>query len=87
MRCCQKNTPKTLNLRQIMKAKNNVTVKDQDGNSSKSLLVDVFSPLVYAYDNWGETMNYMSEEEIEKIHEYDNKSDLDDYLRMFYERT
>jgi hypothetical protein len=32
-------------------------------------------------------MNYMSEEEIEEIHEYDNKSDLDDYLRMFYERT
>ena len=59
----------------------------ENGNSTKPLLVAVFSPLEYAYDNWGETMNYMSDEEIEEIEEYDNKSDLDDYLRMFYERT
>ena len=52
----------------------------ENGNSSKPLLVAVFSPLEYAYDNWGETMNYMSDEEIEEIHEYDNKSDLENFI-------
>ena len=39
----EKNTPKTLNLRQIMKAKNNVTVQDKDGNSSKPLLSSFYN--------------------------------------------
>tara|TARA_R110000782_G_scaffold267889_1_gene363712 strand:- start:1069 stop:1284 length:216 start_codon:yes stop_codon:yes gene_type:complete len=66
---------------------NNNQENDQSGNNTKPLLVAVFYPFEYASDNWGETMNYMSEDEIEEISTYDNKSDLDDYLRMFYERT
>lgn len=31
----EKKTPKTLNLRLIMKAQNNVTVQEQNGNSTK----------------------------------------------------
>ena len=38
----EKNTPKTLNLRQIMKAQNNNSVQDQDGNSTKPLLPAVY---------------------------------------------
>ena len=39
--CCRKNTPKTLNLRQIMQVQKNNLVQDQDGNSSKPLLTTV----------------------------------------------
>jgi len=37
-----KNTPKTLNLRQMIEAQNNNSVQDQGGNSSKPLLDAVF---------------------------------------------
>ena len=46
-----------------------------------------FDALEYAYDNWSETLNYMTEDEIEQITDYENKEEVDGYLRCFYERT
>lgn len=49
--------------------------------------VTSFDALDYAYDNWGETINFMTEEEIEQISDCETKGEVDDYLRCFYERT
>lgn len=46
-----------------------------------------FDPMDYAYDNHGETILYMNDDEIEQINECQSKSEVDDYLRGFYERT
>jgi len=46
-----------------------------------------FDPMDYAYDNHGETIMYMNDDEIDQINECETKSEVDDYLRGFYERT
>ncbi len=45
---------------------------------------DDFNPMEFAYEKWGETLEYMSDEQILY---YTNEDDLDSYLRCFYERT
>jgi hypothetical protein len=55
--------------------------------SLKHVLAPVFDALEYAYDYWGETLNYMTEDEIKQIPDYENKEEVDEYLRCFYERT
>lgn len=59
----------------------------QPPNDAKPLLAVVFYPFEYASDHWGETLNYMSDDEIEQVHDCENKEEVDDYLRCFYERT
>jgi hypothetical protein len=60
---------------------------NENGNCANRVLAPVFNALEYAYDNWGETINYMTEDEIEQISDYENKDEVDGYLRCFYERT
>jgi hypothetical protein len=46
-----------------------------------------FDPWDYAYEHFGETLNFMSEDEKSEIDSFYNSDDLDDYLRCFIERT
>jgi len=57
------------------------------GNKSKPLLCAVFDPMDYAYDNFGNTLNYMTEDDIKQINDYDNVDDLVSYLVTFIEQS
>lgn len=54
---------------------------------SKPLLCAVFDPMDYANDNFGNTLNHMTEEEIKQINDYDNVDDLVSYLVTFIEQS
>lgn len=62
-------------------------VKPKICKGTKPVLAQVFNAMEYAYDHWGETLNYMSDDEIEQVNDCENKDEVDDYLRCFYERT
>lgn len=47
----------------------------------------IFDPWEYACEHYCEEMNYMTQEEIDDIHLYDNESELNTYMYQFYERT
>ena len=59
----------------------------ENGNKSKPLLCAVFDPMDYAYNNFGNTLNYMTEEDIKQINDYDNVDDLISYLVTFIEQS
>ena len=65
----------------------NDDLKNETANGTKPVLAPVFDVMEYAYDYWGETLNYMSDDEIEQVNDCENKDEVDDYLRCFYERT
>jgi hypothetical protein len=46
-----------------------------------------FDAMDYAWEKWGETLNYMSNEEINQLYFCINEEEVDNYLRPFYERT
>lgn len=54
---------------------------------AKTGLAPVFSPWDYAEEAFSETLNYMSEEELLAIDEFDNENKLREYLQQFFERT
>jgi hypothetical protein len=56
-------------------------------NSTKPVLCAVFDPMDYAYDNYPNCINHMSQEEIEQINTYDNRDDLVEYMVSFIDRT
>ncbi len=62
-------------------------IDNQQGNGVLPCVSTSFDAMEYAYDNWGETLNYMSDDEIEQVNDCENKDEVDDYLRCFYERT
>lgn len=62
-------------------------IDNQQGNRVLPCVSTSFDAMEYAYDNWGETLNYMSDDEIEQVNDCENKDEVDDYLRCFYERT
>jgi len=39
----------------------------ENANGTKPVLAPVFDAMEYAYDHWGETLNYMSDDEIEQV--------------------
>jgi len=47
----------------------------------------VFSPWDYAEDAFSETLNFMSDEELSDIDNFDNEDELREYLQQFFERT
>ena len=47
----------------------------------------VFSPWDYAEEAFSETLNYMSDDELSAIDEFDNENELREYLQQFFERT
>ncbi|QHB39552.1 hypothetical protein HWC92_gp18 [Flavobacterium phage vB_FspS_morran9-1] len=59
----------------------------EPSNSTKTVLCAVFDPMDYAYDNFGNTLNYMTEEDIKQINDYDNVDDLVSYLVTFIEQS
>ncbi len=65
----------------------NDDLKNETANGTKPVLAPVFDAMGYAYDHWGETLNYMSDDEIEQVNDCENKEEVDGYLRCFYERT
>lgn len=46
-----------------------------------------FEPYEFAYEKFSETINYMSDSEIEEIGQFDNENELREYMSQFYERT
>ena len=59
----------------------------ETSNSTKPVLCAVFDPMDYAYANFGNTLNYMTEEDIKQINDYDNVDDLVSYLVTFIEQS
>ena len=51
------------------------------------MLGAVFSPWDYAEEAFSETLNYMSDDELSAIDEFDNENELREYLQQFFERT
>lgn len=56
-------------------------------NDAKPVLGAVFSPWDYAEEAFSETLNYMSDDELSAIDEFDNENELREYLQQFFERT
>lgn len=61
--------------------------KTKNPNDAKPVLGAVFSPWDYAEDAFSETLNFMSDEELSEIDNFDNEDDLREYLQQFFERT
>lgn len=54
---------------------------------AKSVFGAVFSPWDFAENAFSETLNYMTDEELDEIDDFDNENDLREYLQQFFERT
>ena len=65
----------------------NVDLKNETANGKNPVLGAVFSPLDYAEDAFPETLNFMSDEELSEIDNFDNEDELREYLQQFFERT
>lgn len=49
--------------------------------------MNYFNAYDYACDKFPETLNYMSEEEINELEYCNNKDEVDIYMLQFHERT
>jgi hypothetical protein len=49
--------------------------------------MNTFNPYDYAYEAYSETLNYMSEDEINEISTLESDDEVREYMSQFIERT